>query len=446
MADPYIRQLAREALAQSAVNPAGAFSRSILGAQQLQRPADPYLRQQYPAVFGGLAGLLGMAPDEMGGSVLDPNTARVREAQAMTYPIGTALQMLPGAKPVGAGAMAAGRAGERFAERAVPMVMERGGMGAEMLQGMSRGTVSPMDVYHGSPHRFEKFDASKIGTGEGAQAYGHGLYFAEKQGTAQTYKDNLTAGNDPRDFISNIASVLGKNKKTSAQDIVNELKRYEQTASLAENADIVSLTKRMADGYEWTPRSGESWTTDAMGAMKRLDSALPKTPEGSLYKVDLPDDQIAKMLDWDKPLNQQSAYVQAAMVDRLKSIPEDSFSDWTQAAYRDKAIDAFTNPESVDITGSGLYKFLQAQTSGLNPNSAIGSKGQDFASDYLRQAGIPGIRYLDGGSRSTGGGTSNFVVFPGNESMLTIMERNNQPVQQAMQEFEQGLTNFMATR
>ena len=152
------------------------------------------------------------------------------------------------------------------------------------------------------------------------------------------------------------------------------------------------------------------------------------------------------MLDWDKPLSQQSPEVQTAMVDRLKAIPEDSFSDWTQAAYRDKAIDAFTNPESSDITGGGLYKFLQAQLVGLNPNSAVGSKGQDLASDYLRQAGIPGIRYLDGGSRGTGAGTSNFVVFPGNENMLTILERNNQPVQQAMQEFEQGLTNFMATR
>ena len=100
----------------------------------------------------------------------------------------------------------------------------------------------------------------------------------------------------------------------------------------------------------------------------------------------------------------------------------------------------------------------------------------------LRDAGIPGIKYLDEGSRNLAntwivrhpqGGenvfsskasaeaylkrnpeetliepkvTSNFVVFPGNENMLTILERNNQPVQQAMQEFEQGLTNFMATR
>ena len=34
-------------------------------------------------------------------------------------------------------------------------------------------------AYHSSPHDFDKFDLAKIGTGEGAQVYGHGLYFAE---------------------------------------------------------------------------------------------------------------------------------------------------------------------------------------------------------------------------------------------------------------------------
>ena len=40
-------------------------------------------------------------------------------------------------------------------------------------------------AYHGSPHDFDKFDMSKIGTGEGAQAYGHGLYLAENEATAK---------------------------------------------------------------------------------------------------------------------------------------------------------------------------------------------------------------------------------------------------------------------
>jgi hypothetical protein len=117
-----------------------------MGAKMLQRPAESYLRQQAPEVYGALSGLMGTAPDEQG-SVLDPNTARARAGAEIGFPLGTALQMLPLFGPAKTGAMAIGRAGERFAERAVPQIMERGGMGAEMLQGMSRGTVSPMQLF-----------------------------------------------------------------------------------------------------------------------------------------------------------------------------------------------------------------------------------------------------------------------------------------------------------
>lgn len=114
----------------------------LANTRQLQRPAEPYLRQQYPEVYGALGGLLGMAPDEMAGSVLDPNTARVRAGAEYGFPVGTATQMLPMAKPAQTAVMAAGQAGERLAERVVPRVMQRGGMGAEMLQGMAQGSRS----------------------------------------------------------------------------------------------------------------------------------------------------------------------------------------------------------------------------------------------------------------------------------------------------------------
>jgi hypothetical protein len=48
-----------------------------------------------------------------------------------------------------------------------------------------------MTVYHGSPYKFTKFDASKIGTGEGAQAFGHGLYVAENPNVANQYAKNV---------------------------------------------------------------------------------------------------------------------------------------------------------------------------------------------------------------------------------------------------------------
>jgi hypothetical protein len=53
-----------------------------------------------------------------------------------------------------------------------------------------------------------------------------------------------------------------------------------------------------------------------------------------------------------------------------------------------------------NTTGENAYTRL---TASLN--------GQDKATAALRQAGIPGIRYLDGSSRTSGAGTSNFVVF-----------------------------------
>ena len=51
------------------------------------------------------------------------------------------------------------------------------------------GVEDMIKAYHGSPHDFERFDLSKIGTGEGAQAYGHGLYFAENEGVAKGYRE-----------------------------------------------------------------------------------------------------------------------------------------------------------------------------------------------------------------------------------------------------------------
>lgn len=65
------------------------------------------------------------------------------------------------------------------------------------------GDQAPKGIraYHGSPHDFDRFDMSKIGTGEGAQAYGHGLYFAENEGVAKSYKQ---AGMDGGGFPDNL--------------------------------------------------------------------------------------------------------------------------------------------------------------------------------------------------------------------------------------------------
>ena len=116
--------------------------RNLMGTQMVKGPDQPYLRQDYPGLYGALGGLLGTAPDVMEGSVLDPNTAAVRQGAEYGFPVGTALGVLPSVGLAQKGAMAVGRAGEQFAGRTVPQVMNRGGLLAEMLGAMGEGTQS----------------------------------------------------------------------------------------------------------------------------------------------------------------------------------------------------------------------------------------------------------------------------------------------------------------
>lgn len=46
-------------------------------------------------------------------------------------------------------------------------------------------------AYHGTPHKFDEFSTEHIGTGEGAQAHGWGLYFAGNKEVSEDYRKKL---------------------------------------------------------------------------------------------------------------------------------------------------------------------------------------------------------------------------------------------------------------
>lgn len=258
------------------------------------------------------------------------------------------------------------------AEKAIgPMVtrtMERGGLPAQLLSDMSRGTQSPLTVWHGSPHKFDKFDSSKIGTGEGAQAFGHGLYLAETPDVALQYSNLRAAPN--MEFHAGGRRLAGL-EKSIADDMIA-------------NGKAIARLNAKANGPEW------------LAAYERI--ANEPVTRGNLYKVDLPDEHIAKMLDWDKPLSQQPKGAQ----DALAKIDPDMY-----------------HPTGGDYDPTELGQMIYQR---------LAQKGQDAAATAMRSAGIPGIRYLDGGSRGAGTGSSNFVIFPQNEGLLQILERNGKPI------------------
>jgi hypothetical protein len=308
-----------------------------------------------------------------------------------------AMGMIPAGRPAEAGAMALGRAGERMAERVVPQVMERGGLPAEMLGAMAQGTQSPATVFHGSPHLFQRFDSSKIGTGEGAQAYGHGLYLAEAPGVATEY-----------------AKIL--------QKPTNSLFAEESLEKI--NPQLLQKLREATGNDKYSSNAGKAYMRPSdfnLSPELKKEVLAFKKSSSNLYQVDLPDEQIAKMLDYDKPLSKQPPAVQAWL-----SSPYNAYRNQLTA----KDIGG-NEPTGAMILGKLQELMSEGKKNDVFTNAA--NFGAANASRELLEAGIPGIRYLDEGSRGAGKGTSNFVVFPGMEDMLRIEQINEQPIESLLQ-------------
>ena len=288
----------------------------------------------------------------------------------------------------------------------------------KMVQEMSRGAISPMDVWHGSPHRFAptakntlgEFDASKIGTGEGAQAYGYGHYVAEQPLVAKDYKfmernwfdtDVATYQGKPIQYWYDKAqrdqNIAHRTKNPTLEKDANARLAYWESVMMHEHPE--SVLKKMTDQEFGWPEA-----TNYAKSVK-LDKFQGIAEPGALYKVDLSDEAIPRMLDWDKPLSQQAPMIQ-----------QNIYNSMLDAGFDKPLVNYILNNK----TGNELLNELGGRLAVRNP-SPMSANAQ--TSDFLRKAGIPGIKYLDQFSRDKGTGTRNFVVFPGNEGLLNILGR-----------------------
>ena len=263
-------------------------------------------------------------------------------------------------------------------------------------KGRSAGPImSELDVYHGTPHRFPateanplgEFDASKIGTGEGAQAYGHGVYYAENPEVAKGYQ--------PRDPKAE-AKLMNLYKQAEARENYDAM----------EVLEAAMLHRTASELREQYPNQ------------KALVNRIGKINEkaaGALYKADLPDEMIDRMLNWDKPLIEQKSV--------LKALTEMANRDRTGAS----AVAARTARSILQRAGQAADSYGKDKVTGASLyDSFLADEIPDQAqrSQFLKDLGIPGIRYLDAGSRGqSGSGTRNFVVFPGEEKKVKILER-----------------------
>lgn len=310
----------------------------------------------------------------------------------VTDPVGTAKGVYEAGRAVIRDPSVIADALRYTAQKATSGPLGAGEVIGEMLGPRKGGPMmQELDVYHGTPHRFPateanplgEFDASKIGTGEGAQAYGHGIYYAENPTVAQGYKT-----------ANELTNTLINGKTIDFSD-----PRYQAAVRISTHGYKNALDMAMKEAQsEFLTPEGKAKRLELAEQIKALKgSKVGSETTGSLYKADLPDEMIDRMLDWDKPLSEQPAAVREAIENRVRH------SNSSRKFLS-------TNP-----TGEQLYDMLSDRGDHRNPIEAAAT---------FKEAGIPGIKFQDAGSRGQGGsGTRNFVVFPGEEKKVRILER-----------------------
>lgn len=298
--------------------------------------------------------------------------------------------------PIAKGAVAIAKpVGKAMGEQAYRMT-------EDMLQ--KQGMMPSIVAYHGTPHNIEgAFDISKVGTGEGAQAYGHGMYYAENPNVAEAYKNILSK---PEFTKTGTGIELRGQLPRMLEESYSELiaKNGIQQTNYGDVTDIVGqrLDRQMKDALKANDMDWYNKTADMKLDLARFKENPPPNI-GNLYKVDIPDEYVPKMLDWDKPLSEQSKEVQDALKgieSRFPEIPDFNLRNWMDT----------------DPLASTWHNVL-ARDLGLE---------QKEIADILKENGIKGIKYADELSRGKNKGTSNFVVFDPKE--VNILEKNSKPI------------------
>ena len=238
-------------------------------------------------------------------------------------------------------------------------------------------------AYHGSPHIFNEFSLEHIGTGEGAQVHGWGLYFTASERVAKGYRERLSHI-DPDEAPKNVIidGIKYRNidgaweNTTTGEDY--DIDSYHDVAFNAianQDGDIqAALNTLKSDTYY-----SQDVLDKAIKLLEQADSVdyQVEISEGSVFEVDIPEDDV--LLDEEKTFAEQSPKVQEALqsiVDKIKANPNQVASMY----YID---DLLTNSK---LRGRDIYYRLSRTLGGNDRLTSL----------VLNDHGIKGITYVSG--------------------------------------------------
>ena len=276
------------------------------------------------------------------------------------------------------------------------------------------GEVYNQSAYHGTPHSFERFDLGAIGTGEGNQAHGWGLYFAaDKKIADERYRKRLTNDQyvietDEATYYFDIEKQDWVDKKTGQPvgGMSTPLGHAVWEIGFREG-NVQAALKALKGQRDALIEENDSSNAQRLDFLIRTIKLLEekkfnyRKDNGSLFEVDIPENDV--LLDEDKPLNEQPLSVRKAILEYYKSRPDNYVTE------------GITIDDLDSQKGGQFYKdvVFQMQSEGAeNPQKA--------ASELLNEYGIKGITY-DGARDGRC-----FVVF--DDKAISIINRYNQSV------------------
>ncbi len=233
-------------------------------------------------------------------------------------------------------------------------------------------------AYAGSRVDYDEPSLEAIGTGEGAQAHGWGLYYALSKDVAERYRAYFTVDQRLNELVSKYRGLL--------RDDIIEVATYGKDDTISHYKDLIKGNLQAinsgfaaAEAVSRMKFDNELYE-EKISLLKKIDEKdFTEFNKGQVHEVDIPENPY--LLDEDLEINQQSETVRKAVRDIMNQY-EDYY-----IASNDYSPNSFGG-----MTGKMFYKELMniaARDKGVNGKT----EQMKFASQTLEKHGIKGITY-----------------------------------------------------
>ena len=291
------------------------------------------------------------------------------------------------------------------------------------------GVTFSIAALHASPHSFRKFSTDYMGQGEGAQAYGWGLYFAESPKVNRSYMNQFAQDKATWKFRevetgvievmqrSLVGSFLPKDALPEAKEDASDI-AWSVLGDLVDAArgsmtvldivmelhDEIDTNRKYAETYPQEREKLEQLEGFMLSLLDHLDEIEARPGMPSNYKVEL-NVEDSELLGWD--------YVDETVLALLKDSPVE------EVRYALERAERRADYRGENVSGKDVYQELfDAFWDGEDGTK---QEAQKAASVSLLSSDIKGIRYADGFSRRKAEEeqTYNYVIFDGNDIKIT---------------------------